>query len=247
VGVFLHILFWIDRSITEVILGEDCKLLGNVAMVFGGSRGIGTAICQSLAEDGADVALIYVAAANKAAEVAASIKTTGQRGLAISSDRADALAIQDAAVQVVGLFGRFDIGGGQRRHFARGFCRNCSFEDLDRMLDVNVRGVFVAVQAAARLLPDGGCVITIGGNTATRTGFSGSSVYSMTKAAVATMVKGIALDLAPRSITVNNVQPGPTETDVTVDHLERVKSLVPLGRVGQPQEIAGVVAYLASE
>ena len=115
------------------------------------------------------------------------------------------------------------------------------------MLEVNVRGVFVAIQAAAPRLADGGRVITIGSNTAIRTGFPGSSVYSMTKAAVATMVKGIALDLAPRAITVNNVQPGPTETDMTVDHLEMVKPLVPLGRVGQPREIAGLVAYLASE
>jgi 3-oxoacyl-[acyl-carrier protein] reductase len=115
------------------------------------------------------------------------------------------------------------------------------------MLDVNVRGVFVAIQAAAPWLTAGGRVITIGSNTAILTGFPGSSVYSMTKAAVATMVKGIALDLAPRGITVNNVQPGPTETDMTVDHLELVKSRIPIGRAGQPREIAGLVAYLASE
>jgi short-subunit dehydrogenase len=128
-----------------------------------------------------------------------------------------------------------------------GSVETVSLDDLERMLDVNVRGVFVAIQAAAPRLADGGSVITIGSNTAIRTGFPGSSVYSMTKAAVATMVKGIALDPAPRAITVNNVQPGPSETDMTVDHLEMVKSLIPLGRVGQPREIAGLVAYLASE
>jgi 3-oxoacyl-[acyl-carrier protein] reductase len=105
----------------------------------------------------------------------------------------------------------------------------------------------VAIQAAAPRLANGGRVITIGSNTAIRTGFPGSSVYSMTKAAVATIEMGIALNPAPRGITVNNVQPGPTETDMTVDHLERVKPLVPLRRVGQPHEIASLVAYLASE
>ena len=231
----------------EVIVDENRKLLGKVAMVFGRSRGIGAAIVQRLAEDGADVALTYVSAANKAAEAVAAVEATGRRGLAIKADSADAAAIQEAVAQVVGRFGRFDIVVISAGILRLGSVENVSLEDLDRMLDVNVRGVFVAIQAAARLLADGGRVITIGSNTAIRTGFPGSSVYSMTKAAVATMVKGIALDLAPRSITVNNVQPGPTETDMTVDHLEMVKSLVPLGRVGQPREIAGLVAYLASE
>ena len=144
-------------------------------------------------------------------------------------------------------FGRLDIIVVNAGVLRLGSVETVSLEDLDRMLDVNVRGVFLAIQAAAPRLADGGRVITIGSNTAIRTGFPGSSVYSMTKAAVATMVKGIALDLAPRAITVNNVQPGPTETDMTVEHLEMVKSLVPLGRVGQPREIAGLVAYLASE
>ena len=98
------------------------------------------------------------------------------------------------------------------------------------MLNINVRGVFVAIQAAASHLPEGGLVVTIGSNTAVRTGFRGSSVYSMTKAAVATMVKGIAIDLAPRGSTVNNVQPGPTETDMTTAHIDVVKPMIPLGR-----------------
>jgi 3-oxoacyl-[acyl-carrier protein] reductase len=128
-----------------------------------------------------------------------------------------------------------------------GSVESVSLEDLNRMLNINIRGVFVAIQAAALHLPEGGRVVTIGSNTAVRTGFPGSSVYSMTKAAVATMVKGIAIDLAPRGITVNNVQPGPTETDMTAAHIDKVKPLIPLGRVGQPREIAGLVAYLASE
>jgi 3-oxoacyl-[acyl-carrier protein] reductase len=231
----------------EIIVGENRKLLGKVAMVFGGSRGIGAAIVQRLAEDGADVALTWVSQANKAAETVEAVEAMGRKALAIKADSADAAAIQEAVAQAVDRFGRLDIIVVNAGILRRGSVETVSLEDLDRMLEVNVRGVFVAIQAAAPRLTDGGRVITIGSNTAIRTSFPGSSVYSMTKAAVATMVKGIALDLAPRAITVNNVQPGPTETDMTVDHLEMVKALVPVGRVGQPREIAGLVAYLASE
>jgi 3-oxoacyl-[acyl-carrier protein] reductase len=188
-----------------------------------------------------------VSQANKAAETVEAVEAVGRKALAIKADSADAAAIQNAVAQAVDRFGRLDIIVVNAGILRLGSVETVSLEDLDRMLDVNVRGVFVAIQAAAPRLTDGGRVITIGSNTAIRTGFPGSSVYAMTKAAVATMVKGIALDLAPRAITVNNVQPGPTETDMTVDHLEMVKALVPLGRVGQPREIAGLVAYLASE
>jgi 3-oxoacyl-[acyl-carrier protein] reductase len=229
------------------IVGENRKLLGKAAMVFGGSRGIGAAIVRRLAEDGADVALTYVSAANKATEAVEAIEAAGRKALAMEADSADAAAIRDAVAQAHDRFGRLDIIVVNAGILRLGSVETVSLEDLDRMLDVNVRGVFVAIQAAAPRLSDGGRVITIGSNTAIRTGFPASSAYSMTKAAVATMVKGIALDLAPRAITVNNVQPGPTETDMTVDHLETVKALVPLGRVGHPREIAGLVAYLASE
>jgi 3-oxoacyl-[acyl-carrier protein] reductase len=228
-------------------MGENRKLLGKIAMVFGGSRGIGAAIVQRLAEDGADVALTWVSQANKAAETVEAVEAVGRKALAIKADSADAAAIQQAVAQAIDRFGRLDIIVVNAGILRLGSLETVSLEDLDRMLDVNVRGVFVAIQAAAARLTDGGRVITIGSNTAIRTGFPGSSVYSMTKAAVAAMVKGIALDLSPRAITVNNVQPGPTETDMTADHLEMVKSLVPLGRIGQPREIAGLVAYLASE
>jgi 3-oxoacyl-[acyl-carrier protein] reductase len=240
-------LFWTNQSITETIVSEKRKLSGKIAMVFGGSRGIGAAIVQRLAEEGADVALTYVSAANKAEEVVEAVKAAGREALAVKADSADAGAIQEAVTQAVDRFGRLDIVVVNAGILRLGSVETVSLADLDRMLNVNVRGVFLAIQATAPHLASGGRVITIGSNTAIRTGFPGSSVYSMTKAAVATMVKGIALDLAPRAITVNNVQPGPTETDMTLDHLEKVKPLVPLGRVGQPREIAGLVAYLASE
>ena len=120
-----------------------------------------------------------------------------------------------------------------------------SLEDLDLILDVNIRGVFLAIQAAAGQMRDGGRIITIGSNTAIRTGTPGGSVYAMTKAAVASLVRGVALDLAPRRITVNNVQPGPTETDMTATMVSRLKEIVPLKRVGEPGEIAALVSYVA--
>ncbi len=122
-----------------------------------------------------------------------------------------------------------------------------SLEDLDRMLAVNVRGVYLAIQAAAPHMRDGGSIITIGSNTAVRSSFPASTVYAMTKAAVATMVKGIALDLASRRIRVNNIQPGPIETDITAGMVARLAEMAPLRRVGQPREVAALVSYLASE
>jgi 3-oxoacyl-[acyl-carrier protein] reductase len=231
----------------EMDVSEEQKLQGKVAIVFGGSRGIGAAVARRLAREGADVALTYVSAPEKAAEIVAAIETGGRKGLAIKADSADPAAVQAAVAQAIEMFGRLDVVVVNAGILLLGSVETVSLEDLNRMLNINVRGVFVAIQAAAPHLPEGGRVITIGSNTAVRTGFPGSSVYSMTKAAVATMVKGIAIDLAPRGITVNNVQPGPTETDMTAAHIDRVKPLIPLGRVGQPREIAGLVAYLASE
>jgi 3-oxoacyl-[acyl-carrier protein] reductase len=115
------------------------------------------------------------------------------------------------------------------------------------MVAINIRGVFAALHYAAPHLSNGGRIVTIGSNAAVRIGFAGSSTYSMTKAAVATLVKGAAIDLAPRAITVNNVQPGPTMTDMTADHVDLVMPLIPLARMGEAREVAGLVAYLVRE
>jgi 3-oxoacyl-[acyl-carrier protein] reductase len=230
----------------EKKVNEGQKLQGKVAIVFGGSRGIGAAVARRLAREGADVVLTYVSRQEKTAEVVTANETEGRKSLAIKADSADPAAVQSAVAQVVEMFGRLDIVVVNAGILLLGSVESVSLEDLDRMLNINVRGVFVAIQAAAPHLPEGGRVVTIGSNTAVRTGFPGSSVYSMTKAAVASMVKGIAIDLAPRGITVNNIQPGPTETDMSAAHIDRVKPLIPLGRVGQPREIAGLVAYLVS-
>ncbi|GAU05692.1 MULTISPECIES: SDR family oxidoreductase [Burkholderia cepacia complex] len=216
------------------------------AIVFGGARGIGAAIARRLAADGADVAFTYVSAPERAQETAAAIEVTGRAALAIRADSANADAIRQAVAQAVGRFGRLDVVVVNAGILKLGDVAEVSVDDLDRMLAVNVRGVFLAVQAGAAHLTHGGRIVTIGSNTAVRSGHPGSSVYSMTKAAVAVMVKGIAVDLAPRGITINNVQPGPVETDMTADHLDRIRPLIPLQRAGSPDEIASLVAWLAS-
>ncbi|MGU8079271.1 SDR family oxidoreductase [Burkholderia pyrrocinia] len=216
------------------------------AIVFGGSRGIGAAIARRLAADGADVAFTYVSAPERAQETAAAIEASGRAALAIRADSANADEIRQAVAQAVGRFGRLDVVVVNAGILKLGDVVEVSVDDLDRMLAVNVRGVFLAVQAGAAHLTHGGRIVTIGSNTAVRSGHPGSSVYSMTKAAVAVMVKGIAVDLAPRGITINNVQPGPVETDMTADHLDRIRPLIPLRRAGSPDEIASLVAWLAS-
>ena len=228
-------------------MNENRKLTGKVAIVFGGSRGIGAAAARRLANDGANVAVTYVSAPERAAETVGAIEAAGRTGLAIEADSADPAAIEAAVAQAVDRFGRLDIAVVNAGILLLGDVATVSVENLDRMLNVNVRGVFLSIQAAAARLADGGRIITIGSNTAVRSGHPGSSVYSMTKAAVAVMVKGIAVDLAGRGITVNNLQPGPTVTDMTVDHIERIKPLIPLKRAADPDEIAGLVAYLASK
>lgn len=228
-------------------MNENRKLTGKVAIVFGGSRGIGAAAARRLANEGADVAITYVSAPERAAETVKAIEQAGRAGLAIKADSADPAAIKAAVAQAVQRFGRLDIAVVNAGILLLGDVETVSVEDLDRMLNVNVRGVFLAIQATAARLTEGGRIITIGSNVAVRSGHPGSSVYSMTKAAVAVMVKGVAVDLASRGITVNNIQPGPTVTDMTADHIEMIKPLIPLKRAGDPDEIAGLVAYLASK
>ena len=215
------------------------------ALVIGGSRGIGAGIALRLARDGANVALTYASAAAKAEQVAAAIEEHGVHALALKADSANAAELQAAVEQAAARFGRIDIVVVNAGILHIADVAEFGIETLDRMLDVNVRGVYLAIKAALPHMPPGGRVITIGSNTAVRSGHPGSSVYAMTKGAVAVMVKGLAVDLAPRGITINNIQPGPIETDMTADMIELVKDWIPLKRVGQPSEIAGLAAYLA--
>ena len=144
-------------------------------------------------------------------------------------------------------FGPLDVFVSNAGILRMGTIDTYSLEDFDRMVAINIRAAFIGIQAAARKMKDGGRIILIGSNTAIRTAFPGGSIYSMTKAALTGLVRGAAIDLAPRAITVNNVQPGPTATDMTSAHVEMVKPLIPLKRMGDISEIASFVSYLASE
>lgn len=216
------------------------------ALVFGGSRGIGAAIAQRLAADGFQVALTYVSRQDSAGDVVASIEALGGSAIAIRADSADPIEIRAAVETTVSTYGALDVAVINAGVLKMGSITEFPIEDLDLSLGVNVRGVYLAIQAAAMQMRDGGRIITIGSNTASKTGSAAGTVYAMTKAAVATMIKGIALDLAPRRITVNNIQPGPTETDMTAAMVSALKDMIPLKRVGQPTEIAALAAYLTS-
>lgn len=220
---------------------------GRGALVFGGSRGIGAAAVRRLAADGHAVAFTYLSQAARANALVASIEAAGGTALAIQADSANPDAVRQAvsqAVDGVGALGVLVVNAGVLR---LGTIDAVPLEDLDLMLDVNVRGVFLAIQAAVPHLRDGARVITIGGSVAVRSGMAGASVHQLTKCAVAGLVKGVALDLARRGITVNNIQPGPTETDAAAGAPDMLAKRSPLGRVARPEEIAGLVSYLARD
>ena len=230
-------------------MNNSPKLTGKVALVTGGSRGIGAAIARRLADDGAAVALTYAHGDQKAAEVVSAIERAGGRALAIKADAANAEAVRGAVAQTVQTFGRLDVLVNNAGIAAIAPIEQLSLEDFDRSVAVNVRAVFVAAQEAARHLTAGGRIITIGSVNADRMPFAGGSVYAMTKAAVAGLTRGLARDLGPRGITVNNVQPGPVATDMNPENgpfAETLKSFMAIKRYGQGDEIAGMVAYLAS-
>ena len=222
------------------------SFIGKVALVTGGSRGIGEGIVRRLASDGAAVAFTYSSSEEKAKQLAGEIKDAGGNVLPIKADSASAEDVRAAVDQVAKELGELNIFVNNAGILIQGGVDRYSLEDFDRMLAVNVRAAFVGIQAASEHMKGGGRIILIGSITAVRTAFPGSSVYSMTKAALTGLVRGAAIDLAPRAITVNNVQPGPTATDMSAPHAEAVKALIPLGRMADVSEIAGFVSYLAS-
>ncbi|WP_374573731.1 SDR family oxidoreductase [Phenylobacterium sp.] len=228
-------------------MNDERELNGKVALVLGGSRGIGAGVVRRLAADGARLAFTYAASAESAEALAAEVVRDGGAAIAIRADSGEPAQIEAAVARTLAEFGRLDILAVNAGILQLATIDTYALDDFDRMVAVNVRGVFVALRYAAPHLPAGGRIITIGSNVAERVGFPGAGVYAMTKAAVAALVRGAAIDLAPRGVTVNNIQPGPTATDMTADHAGMVLPLVPLGRMGEPREIAGLVSYLARE
>jgi 3-oxoacyl-[acyl-carrier protein] reductase len=223
------------------------KLEGKVAFVTGGSRGIGAAIVRRLAEDGAHVAFTYVSKPDLADELAREARKLGVRASALHADSAEPRAITAAIDQAARDFGGLDILVNSAGIAVIAPIEKYTLEDLDRMLDVNVRAAVVAVQAAVRHMKPGSRIVTIGSCNAERMPFAGGAVYAMTKAALVGLAKGLARDLGPRGITVNNVQPGPVDTDMnpaTGGFADTLRGLMALPRYGTGEEIAAMVAYL---
>ncbi len=234
-----------NRKIYVMSLKNKTK----VAIVTGGSRGIGAAIARKLAADGAAVAITYAASADRAAQVVDEITAAGGRAIAIKADSADAGAIKAAVEHTVATFGGLDILVNNAGIFIPGDITQVTAGDLSRSIDVNVKGVVHGAQAAVPHLKSGGRIITIGSSISSHVGLNGATIYTLTKSAVEGFTKALARDLAPQGITVNNVQPGPIATDMNPDEGDfaaHVRSLVPTGRYGTVDEIADVVAFLAS-
>jgi len=220
-----------------------------VAFVTGGSRGIGAAIVERLARAGAAVAFTYQSSDAAAQALAGRIEAAGGRVLALRADVADTDALTAAIDAAVAKFGRLDILVNNAGVFLGGHVTEFALADFDRTVAVNLRAVFAATQAAVRHLPDGGRVINIGSTNAMRVPFAGAAVYAMSKSALTGLVKGLAHDLGPRGITVNNVLPGPVDTDMNPADTDFGKSLhayMALPRHGRPDEIATMVTWLAS-
>ncbi|MFE7661465.1 SDR family NAD(P)-dependent oxidoreductase [Streptomyces celluloflavus] len=228
------------------------KLNGKVALVTGASRGIGAAVAKRLAEDGADIALTYQSNREAALFTADQVaKETGRRALAIRADAADIEAITSAVEQTVRELGRLDIlvNNAGVSDMTLPNIVDMPVETIDRLLDVNIRGTILTARAAARHLPSGGRIVNIGSCLGERVTGPGFAVYAASKAAITGLTKGLARDLGPRGITVNEVAPGPTDTDMNPQGGpagELQKRLSPLNRFATPAEIAAAVSYLAS-
>ncbi|MDH6707892.1 3-oxoacyl-[acyl-carrier protein] reductase [Kitasatospora sp. MAA19] len=226
------------------------KLDGKVALVTGGSRGIGAAVALRLAEDGADVALTYQGGAELAEEVAAKITAMGRRGWAVRADSADPQEVQAVVTAVAERFGRLDVLVNNAGVGVLGLIGELPLDDVDRVLEVNVRAPFLFAQAAAAHLADGGRIVTIGSCIAKRVAFPGATLYATSKAALIGLTKALARELGPRGITANVLHPGPIDTDMNpADGPDAgfQSGLTALGRFGTGADIAGAVAFLVGE
>jgi 3-oxoacyl-[acyl-carrier protein] reductase len=224
------------------------KLEGKIALITGGSRGIGAAIAKRLAADGAKVAITYTKGADAAASVVKEIERAGGKAIAIQADAADADAGKAAVEKTVATFGRLDVLVNNAGTAIPKTFEETTLEEMDRVLDVNVRGVFVATQAALKHMKSGSRIIMVGSAVGERVLVPGLVPYSATKGAVKIFTQALSREVGSRGITVNNVQPGPIDTDLNPaagDWAVPQKAVTALDRFGRADEVAALVAFVA--
>jgi len=227
---------------------NERDLAGKAALVTGGSRGIGAAIAKRLAADGANVAITYAKDASAAAAVVKAIEQGGGKGVAIRADAADAEAVRSAVEKTAATFGRLDILVNNAGTAIPKPFEEATLEEMDRVLDINVRGVYVATQAALKHMKSGGRIISIGSAVGERVAAPGLVPYAGTKGAVKMFTQALAREIGSRGITVNNVQPGPIDTELNPaagDWAVPQKAATALDRYGRADEIAAMVAFIA--
>jgi 3-oxoacyl-[acyl-carrier protein] reductase len=224
------------------------KLNKRVALITGGSRGIGAAIAKRLAADGAKVAITYTKGAEAAASVVKAIESAGGKAIAIQADAADADAVSAAVEKTVATFGQLDVLVNNAGTAIPKTFEESTLEEMDRVLDINVRGVFAATQAALKHMTEGGRIIMIGSAVGERAVAPGLVPYAATKGAVKMFTQALSREVGSRGITVNNVQPGPIDTDLNPasgDWAVPQKAATALDRYGRVDEIAAMVAFVA--
>ena len=222
------------------------KLEGKVALITGGSRGIGAAIAKRLATDGANVAITYTKGADAAASVVKEIERAGGKAIAIQADSAD--AGKAAVEKTVATFGRLDVLVNNAGTAIPKTFEETTLEELNRLIDINVRGTFVATQAALKHMKSDGRIIMIGSCVGERVMTPGLVPYSATKGAVKMFTQGLSREVGSRGITVNNVQPGPIDTDLNPaagDWAVPQKAATALDRYGHVDDVAALVAFVA--
>jgi 3-oxoacyl-[acyl-carrier protein] reductase len=224
------------------------SLQGKVAIVTGGSRGIGAAIAKRLAADGARVAVTYSKGAAAAESVVKAIESAGGEAIAIQADAADVKAVTGAVEKTVETFGRLDVLVNNAGTAIPKKFEETPLEELDRVIDINLRGVLVTTQAALKHIKSGGRIIMIGSSVGERVVTPGLVPYSATKGAIKMFAQGLSREVGSRGITVNNIQPGPIDTDLNPaagDWAVPQKAVTALDRYGHVDEVAALVSFVA--
>jgi 3-oxoacyl-[acyl-carrier protein] reductase len=224
------------------------NLTNKTALVTGGSRGIGAGIAKRLAADGANVAITYTKGADAAALVVKEIERAGGKAMAIQADAADAKAVTAAVEKTVATYGRIDVLVNNAGTAIPKPFQEATLEELDRVIDINFRGTLIATQAALNHMPDGGRIIMIGSCVGERMMTPGLVSYAATKGAVKMFTQGLSREVGSRGITVNNIQPGPIDTDLNPasgDWAVPQIAMTALNRYGRVEDIAAMVAFIA--